>query len=464
MAAAFACAACEESTDTIGIFADHDAIAATSSSYHFTTRTIMLDSIMASSTKCYLGHINDPQTGTALKAEFAAQFHCFEDYRLPDNEKLVKGEDGEVVADSVEIRFYFTDYYGDANNPMKVSVYELDTTNVMSETDTYYSNVDLTQYLPADAKPIVTKVFTPADFTLDDDVRTSSTHYKNVRFVLPTEYGTRILRHALRSPQHFKDSWQFIHHVCPGFYFKLESGRGTMLTMDVGTFNIYFQYNEGDSTYVGLSRFAATPEVIQSTCIDNSGLEELIKKDTAFTYLKSPAGLATEITLPIDSIYIGHDNDSVSLARLILSRYNNSDVSSYNLGVPTSLLLLRKQDVGSFFAERKVANGETSFATVFDSNYNTYTFSNISRLIAYCHSEKRRVMREQGITSEAYNANNPDWNKAVVLPVVIRTATDSQTQGTVQVSVTHDFSISSTRLVGGTTPQPLQIIYSTYQN
>ena len=73
-------------------------------------------------------------------------------------------------------------------------------------------------------------------------------------------------------------------------------------------------------------------------------------------------------------------------------------------------------------------------------------------------------MREQGLTSEQYNQAYPDWNKTVVMPVVVRTITDPTTQLKVQVTVTHDFSLSSTRLVGGTVPQPLQIIYSTYRS
>lgn len=463
MIAAAMCAACDETTESIGIFSDEDAIVATSASFYFNTRTVRLDSVMSNSNQSYLGCVHDPQTDTDIKAEFAAQFHCFENYTLPAEDMLVKGTDGQVVADSVEIRLYFTDYYGDAGNPMKVSVYELDKANVMEEQFTYYSDIDLSRYVPAGAKPIVTKVFTPADYTVSDDVRNGTTYYNSVRFVLPTEYGTRILRQAVEHPQYFTDSWHFIHHVCPGFYFKMESGRGTMLTLDVGTLNIYFKYNEGDSTYVGLSRFAATPEVIQSTRIENKGLESLLENDRDYTYLKAPAGLGTEITLPIDDIYLQHDNDSVSLARLILTRHNNDEVSSYNLNVPSTLLLVRKQDVNSFFKNRQVADGATSFTTAFNSAYNTYTFSNISRLIAHCHSEKRRVMKEKQLTSEAYNAAYPDWNKAVVLPVVIRTVTDPNTQSVVQVSVTHDFSLSSTRLVGGTKPQPLQIIYSTYK-
>ena len=72
-------------------------------------------------------------------------------------------------------------------------------------------------------------------------------------------------------------------------------------------------------------------------------------------------------------------------------------------------------------------------------------------------------MAERGLTSAQYNALYPDWNKVLVIPVNITTTYNSTTQETEQVSVTHDFSVTSTRIVGGTTPLSMQIIYSTYQ-
>ena len=45
-----------------------------------------------------------------------------------------------IVADSVDIRLYVSNYYGDSLNSMKLGVYELDTANVMKENMIYYSN------------------------------------------------------------------------------------------------------------------------------------------------------------------------------------------------------------------------------------------------------------------------------------------------------------------------------------
>lgn len=454
-------AACDEDTSSIGVAPDTDLITTSSQDFEYTTRSVLMDSVIASSAYSYLGLVADPETGSTIKAEFVAQFHTSEDYVLPDASTIVKNEQGAIVADSAEVRLYFNDYYGDGTNPMRLAVYELNRENMLDEGTTYYSDTDLSTYVSEGAQPLVQKVFTPSDYSLTDDERTSSTHYDNVRIKLPIEFGTRLLNTAIDHPEYFKDSWQFTHNVLPGFYFQLRGGMGTMLKLDVSALNIYFRYVRNDSTYVGVARFSATQEVIQSTCFMNSDLTPLLDDDKPYTYLKTPAGIATEVTLPVDAVYEGHESDSLSRARLIFTRYNPSTDNA--LGTPSSLLLLRKADRHSFFVNRQVSDNITSYTTSFESSYNTYSFSNISRLLAYLYHEKQQGMAAQGLTSAQWNERYPDWNKVVLLPVNITTTTNSTTGISSVVSVSHDFSLSSARLVGGSVPQKMQVIYSSYK-
>lgn len=462
MAATFF-AACDEDTGTMGIVTSQDAISSYSNSFEIVTNSLLLDSVVGNTSKSYLGQVYDGETGTDIRAEFLAQFHTFENYVLPDYSSMIKNADGEVEADSVDVRLYFTDYFGEATNPMKVLVYELDTTNVIREDVTYYATDDLSRFLPENAQPLASHVFSPSDYTLLDVERTSATHYNNVRIRLPKSFGTRILRQAFEHPSYFQDSWQFIHHVFPGFYFKLHSGIGTMLTLDVSALNVYFRYVDKDSTYVGVSRFSATPEVIQSTTFQNMGLQRLIQNDKPYTYLKSPAGIATELTLPVNDIFAGHETDSVARARIILTRCNEFSTVQDALSIPSNLLLLPKSQLHSFFVNHQVADGVQTYTTSFSSANNTYTFENVSRLLAHLYREKQRCMTAERLTSAQYDAKYPDWNHVVVVPVTIATTTDSSTGLARQTSVNHDFSLTSTRLVGGSKPIDMQVIYSSYQ-
>ena len=455
-------AACDDTTNDIGIYTEDDNISASTAVYEAVTRSLAADSVLSNSNSSFLGRMTDPETGLQVKAEFLAQFSTLENWEFPDYDLMVKNEEGKVEADSIEIRLYYEKYYGNGNNPMKIDVYELDSTNVIREDSTYYSNADLTQYINHRTNaPLVSKIFTATDFTLPEDELEDNPN-PNIRIILPKAYGTFILQKYYENKDFFRNSYNFIHHVCPGFYFKLTDGNGTMVKMRVGAMNLYFRYKDEarDTVYAGMGRFAATPEVLQNTYVENDGLATWLDGHDECTYVKTPAGVFTEMTLPIDEIYQGHDNDSISQAQFTLYRYNaQAEDQETAFDIPQTLLLVRKKDMYSFFEESKVPDNKTSFVASFNRNYNTYTFSNISNLVAYCRKEKNEEAAKAGLTPEVWAQSHGDWNKVVLIPV--ETNLDNSNN---IVSVTHDMGIGSARLVGGANDRiRLQVIYSTFR-
>ncbi len=457
-------ASCDDNTASLGIYPLTDGITNSASVYQLATRSLLMDSVVAGSTVSSLGLITDPETGAEVKADFAAQFYTFEDYEFPARDLMIGTVDGEerrgvVQCDSVEIRFYFDDYYGDADNPMKMEVFELDSLNILSEDSTYFTDMDLSAFVPEGAEPLCSRVFAPMDYNLDETTLTSSTHSHNVRVVLDKELGQRIMDKYYEDPTNFQDSYHFIRDVFPGVYVTTTGGKGTMLYVYVGTCNVYFRYGdagEPDSVYVGMARFSATPEVIQTTHFSNGDMSALVE-DSTCTYLKTPAGICTEMTLPIDEVFSGqHATDSVSMASVTITRYNKEQ-TDYQLGTPSELLMVRKKDYYSFFRDAQVSDDRTSYTTSFSNTYNTYTFDNICRLLAYCKHEKMTEAQNAGISEEEWAEQNPDWNKVLLIPVT----TSSNTSGS-EVSVTHDMSLNSIRLVGGTTKIEMQVIYSKF--
>ncbi len=457
---------CADDTDTIGIPADSDIMVSSTKTFDFTTRSVKLGAVSATSSKSYFGRVNDSASDIDVTADFLAQFHTSEDYTLPSTDRLVKDNNGKVVCDGMELRLYINSYKGDGNSPLKMEVYELDKNNVLSEAKTYYTDQDLMEFVnPLRPTPVVEKAFTAEDQTVSDEERSSDGYYKNIKFTMPTEDGQSILQAMVDHPEYFKDSYQFIHNVLPGYYFHLKNGSGAMLTIDVCVINVRFRYLDDDGAEVdGVVRFSATQEVIQSTRIENKGLDELLATTNdaqgnpleAFTYVTSPAGIATELILPVDEIYEGHDNDSISRARIVMTRLNDG-ATSVAFDTPSTLLLVRRTAYDTFFAERQVADGKVSFVSNFDSGANTYTFTNINTLVSHLYRSKKATMESEGLTSEQYNAANPYWNYVWLVPVV--TSTNSSN---VVTSVQHDFSLCSARLVGGTKVQSMQVIYSMY--
>lgn len=463
-------AGCDDNTSTMGIPSKDEEVFPSYGTFLAYTHSEAMDSVLGNSTSSYLGSIDDPETGTRIRADFAAQFHTFENYSFPKFDLMfpddgVKRTTDSIRCDSVEVRLYFSNYYGAKNAPLKLEVYPLDKNNVLQEEEDYYTDTDLDQFVLPGSEPIATKVFTTEDYNLADAERNSATHADNVRIMLPDTVGSLIMRAYYDHPEYFKDSYTFIRKVCPGFLFKIRSGNGSMLSVDVSTLNIYFNFYDKvkrDSTCSALARFAATPEVIQSTQFSNDDMQSLVEEDDC-TYLKTPAGIMTVAQLPINEIYQNHETDSVSRAQLTFTRLNNTKPSTQSLGIPLSLLLVRKADATSFFKKRSVADSKTSYTTSYSSTYNTYTFNNICRLISLCRKEKLAGMKAENLTEQEWEQKHPDWNKVVLIPVSISTATDTYGE-THQVSVTHDMSMNSIRLQGGAnTPIKMQVIYSRFK-
>ena len=461
---------CTENTATLGVYPQQDAISTSTATYGILSSDLLNNVVPANSTACYLGKVIDPETDEAITATFAAQFHTFEGYTFPEKKNVIPGLDG-LLCDSIEIRLFIKSTFGDKNNPMKREVWPLSRNEdkLIKESMNLYSNTDLQQFIDDSEGPLATKVFTATDYNITEGQRNAKGHSDNVRIILPRQYGESIMQKFYTDPNAFRDSYSFIRNVCSGFLFQTVGGTGTMLNLEVCTMDLFFSYKSEefpDSTLAAYCRFAATPEVIQSTQFESSNLAGLIGNEE-YTMLKTPAGICTELVLPVNEICKGHENDSITRASFTLTRINNQDEDAldddYALGIPQNLLLVRKQNLSSFFENHQVADNQQSYSTFYYETFNCYRFDNISHLISYCWLEKKSGMQASGMTEEAWEAAHPEWNHVVLVPVSIATASNTFGEG-LQVSVNHDLSLCSTKLVRGTEAKPIQmqVIYSRF--
>lgn len=460
-----------------------DGMTVQTSDFTVRSRTIRVDSVLATTNDCRLGRIVDPETHTLTTCNFLAQFHILDNISFPARENMIV-ENGVVQADSCDIRVYIRSYYGDSLNTMKIKVHELDTSRVMEESDLYYTSLDPERFLNTDPSAVQrTLTFSARDLAVADSLLNSSTYYQQIRVNLPKEYATYLLNMYYTHPEYFTDSYEFIHHVCPGFYFQTVGGVGTMVNVDISAINLYFRYHvtnaQGNDTIVdGMQRMGATAEVIQSTQVANEGLDELVNTaDQGYTYLKTPAGLFTEVELPVSDIVAGeHYTDTINSASIAFVRRNNENQATYSLDVPSTLLMVRKADMFRFFEDGLVPDEITSYTASFSSSRNSYTFTNIARLISYLRSQRDMGAGvvpgdDETARNEKYaqweNAN-PDWNKVVLIPVqAVYTTTTNSYGMTVRelLRVNNEMGLTSTRLVGGDSGDiTLSIVYSKFAN
>lgn len=461
--ALFAFTACDNTTEDIGKTVTNGSdIAISTDTFSVATRSVLADSVLSRNITAYLGKVKDPETGAYVTGDCMIQFNCLENLEFPAKDSIRSLKDGLIVADSAEIRLFPTSYYGDSLTPMKMRVYEMD--KPMEEGRNYYSNYDpYKEGLIRANGYVIDKPYTIIDLSESDSIRNSSSYSNNIRILLDkpytdrqgnsyNNYGTYIMRKYFENKANFKNDYTFIHNVVPGFFFKNTAGLGSMAYITRSQLNVYFKYVYNDSVMRGVVSFAGTEEVLQTSTITNSSIiKDLAGSDQPCTYVKSPAGIFTEITLPVDRIFAGHEKDYISSAKLSFTRVNNTVNGKYTLPKPTTLLIIPKAKLYSFFENNKIVDYKTSFLATYTSSTNAYTFNNISGLVNYMYA----------------NRTATDWNKAVIVPVTLSYRTDATTGGQTIASVVHDMSLSSTKLVKGTdatdSPVKISIIYSKFK-
>lgn len=472
--ASFFFMSCDDTTDNIGssLTDNIDKLHITTDTFNVSTRSIVADSVLSRNTTGYLGKVRDPETGAYMSSSFMTQFYSPENFTFPEKDSIKSLDaNGLIVADSCDIRLYYNGFYGDSLATMKLSAYEL--AKPVEEQSKFYSNFDVEkEYLPTDKSKKTNKVYTLTDLNVNASERYSSEYMPNIRVTLNKDIGTKIIRAYYDNPAIFKNAYSFVHELVPGFYFKNVSGIGSMAYISLSQLNVYFRHKttvtvndstKRDTIITANAAFPGTEEVLQTTSITND--KETIQRladDKTCTYIKSPAGIFTEMRIPVAEIvekqYIGEDgktyshlNDTINSAKVVLTRINNTQNSKYELDAPQTLLMIPKADMYSFFEDNKIADYKTSFLATYSSSSNTYTFNNIGSLVKHLYDTGDRT--------------KDDWNCVVIIPVTTTFNTTGQTQEL--IGVTHDMSMTSTRLVGGENSKyggiKISVIYSRFK-
>ena len=446
---------CDDATTGIGdsTIAAGDSIPAGAAVYDVYTRSILADSVYARTSTAYLGKYTDSQFGE-FSADFIAQFNCTDNYEFPETVQEITG---------IQMRMYYDKFFGDESNAMRMQIDTLDKVIPEKELSTFYTSVDPTQYYDENSKPIARKAFAATGASVNDTTivnydswgNPTSTSYYWQDVKLPTSLGKYMYDKYKEDKNNYKNAENFIKNVLKGFYVHCTHGDGTILYFNDMQLRLNFKYfiesksGKLDSLVNGSATFAATKEVIQANRFQNSDrLKELIEEKD-YTYLKTPAGIFTEVTLPIEEIHEMHMRDTLNAASITFTRYNEKSDKKYPMGIPQTLLMVRKCDMHHFFEKNKTFDGLTSFIAEYvgsSASANTYSFPNISSLITLCINEKKQ------------GKNEADWNKVVLIPV--KTETDSN--GTI-IGLKSNLDMESACLMGGENhPLKMQILYTTF--
>ena len=474
---AMAIYSCDEGTATLGgsLTNDNDELSVTEEQFNVLTSSFVPDSVYSYSEECYLGKARDPETSTFVGCNFMTQFNMMEMTHLPSIDGMLSKEDGKVVADSCVILLFFDDskYYGDSLASIKVKVSEL---NRPVEDGIHYTNFDpkASGFIREDGMKFY-KTISMVDMNSTEDL---GIYYVRMRLNQPytdkngvtyKDYGTYILRNYYEHPEYFKNSYAFVNNICPGFYFETIDGMGMISKFNYVQLRTYYRYLKEDNSEAASSLVAAsTEEVLQSITVNND-MDALrsLASDNSCTYLKTPAGIFTEVTLPVDEIKANHPKDSLLSATVAFNRLNNQEkLTEYTFDTPKKMLLIQKDSLQNFFEQSRNYNNQYALYTTL--NKNAYSFSgssDISNLIVKMHNDKQMGLRND----PNWVAKHPNWNKALLIPVSeikSTTSSGSTTTSSTVIGLVHEMGLTSTRLVKGTEESPIKmkVIYAKFND
>ncbi len=449
--AALTFAACDDTTEEIGgsITNKIDNINISDSAFNVTTKSIVAGAVLSRNNTGLIGKMKDPETGNYVKGDYMTQLSVLPTFDVDTLDYIKQANKGSIEADSCYLLVSYNASYGDTIAPMKVTAYEM--TKPMAEDQEYYSDYDAfnfkegwvsenNQHWSSNYNLSNTSDVKNFKIYLNKEYKKDGKTYKN--------YGSYIMQTYAEHPEYFKTNYKFLHNVCPGFYIKNVGGTGNMAKIWNTELIFYWTRHKTikakdgvrDSTAVsiGYNRFDGTEEVLQLNKIENDtkNLEKLASQQN-WTYLKSPAGIFTEVTLPIEDIMKGHEKDTLNTATISFPRLNNDNEDNpYNFATPSTILMVQKDSLQSFFEKSKLADNRTSYTASYSSTgtyKNAYTFQNIANLVSAMYKNKGK---------------GKNWNKVVLVPVNVITTTQGYT--TVISKINHDMSLASTRLIVGT--------------
>lgn len=439
--------------DTVGLLGENiqpetDTITMVVDSVYLTARTISLeDSVYAKTIYGLLGKYQDNIFGT-VKSDYLCQFYS------PSNQVFNNGEYA-ISIDSARMYVVVSSYSGDTLAPMGLSVYEIDNPPL---DEYYYTNMNPSKYCSM-TKPLGRSSFTMTSTLVSSS---SSTTSRAIEVELGQSFGQRFYDKYISDRETFQDQSKF-NEFFPGAYVTTDFGTGLLMNIESTQMYIYYSYvvpdgnydNTADSTYVDYFTLSSTSEVFQMNHVQNSIPDNLLTEGTGAVYLKSPAGVCAEITIPMQDIINKlknsdgsiDENRIINLASFTLEGYTElEDLNNSAVPKASSVMLIDKDSIGTFFLNK--SKPDDKFATyVSRSTNNTFSFTNIAEMI------KNYV--------NAYNENGYTKDLVLlVLPVDIYTNTNSSSSTGISTVTAVYNKMSPTSSVLRTSKENLKMKYS----
>ncbi|NDW13146.1 DUF4270 domain-containing protein [Bacteroides sp. 214] len=467
---------CDDNTGSLGLdmLPPADKLTVDSKTFEVSTKSALTGAVFAKTNIGYIGKFSDPDFGY-YETSFLTQLNCVDSLTFPSAyDPNIEYKEGEylMAGDSTyltELVVYYDSYFGDSLNACRMSVYELN-----KDLDkNHYTNINPEDYYD-ESDLLGRKAYSAYDTSISDSLRATEDYVPYVRFVLSKEKGEEILRLNREHPEYFYNSKAFVKNVLKGLYIKSDYGDGTILYANSVALNIVYNMYEIDSLggiakdtlgteliYRQYQTLASTKEVIQANRFSNSALLEEKVAETDWTYLKSPAGIHTEVTLPILEIAEHLKNDTLNTVKLVFDGHYRESENQFSMSAPSTIMMIRESKLKDFFEKNEIYDNISSYIANYQTTgevANQYIFNNITNLVNTCIREKDEAKKEAGSNwDEAKWIEETQWNKVVLIPVVVNYDSNKNI-----LNMQNDMRPGYIKLKGGANDKLQMKIYYTY--
>ena len=435
---------CEDRSNTLGVgmMPDYTQFKSFDTTFDLSYRTISADMkdsgssasgtqynrMYVSSNYGYIGRIPNQEFG-GIETEYLTQMYCPEGF-------LFRDQPVDNRIDSAFLTLYYDGYSGYGKDLVEVTAYRL---NKPLPGNSKYSLESISDYYTRG----VSKELGRASFM----AVTGTPHEGKgtwVRVPIAREIGQDFYDKSVAGSEVFRSQAAFDQYF-PGVYFRVSAGTGSVIRVVRTALTFCYRKEQmlkrrstgkvDSLAYVpAIQELSHTNEVPQLSRFANMGLSELMAPGSDYAYVKSPAGVLAEITIPTREIKKKLDEAPKGSVRVLASAPfaisgENRQLSEYQLVYPTSLVLMPRDSVAHFF-ESELTDADSPFTTYVSRQAirgsSTYTFGNISALISK-HIEKK-----------------PDEDLRVVVVPVQYVAPEQQQSGAVSPSSVTNLVLPST--------------------
>ena len=423
-----------------GLQSQSDLISVGADTFHLSSKTIVVDSIISKPDSFLLGSFYDPKFGTTT-ADILAQVNCPEGFKFPPNAKV----------DSAKIILFYNSCFGSTTESLDINIYEMDKSTFI------YSGIYPSNLNPLNYSSLSNKL---GERIISAGANSSAT--KSIEFRLDTN---SVFVKGLRNETHYTSDNIFSKYF-GGMYISTQFGASTLL--NIGSINMIYYYHSnyktkniagGDSiaTVKDKIPFPANGWVRQVNRIQHPNRGSISLNNSQLNYMSSPANLHTGVKLSLDNVRnklkkaVPGKTLTINSATLRVE-VDETEQDTILHPIVKYVLLIKESEIQNFFNNKELPTETSSVLAQYTTSlrdgtsnvYDHYYSFNVSKLIA----------NELKGTDSELNFR--------LIPVAVGSTTNSS--GTTSInSVKQQFLMSAATLRSGsnsTSPMRLKVVYS----